>query len=63
VEKPIASAVFSIQCSKPDTPGSKVFRVRSRRARAVSTREKAHIDQEIKPTVRALILPILCPRS
>jgi len=63
VEKPIASAVFSIQCSKPATPGSKVFRVRSRRARAVSTREKAHIDQEIKPTVRALILPILRPRS
>jgi len=59
----MASAVFSTQCSKAGTPGSKVFSVRSRRPRAVSAREKAHIDQEIKLTVRALILPKLRPRS
>ena len=59
----MADAVFSIQCSKTCTPGSKTFRVSSRRLKAVSANERAHIDQVIRAAVRVLIALMLSSRS
>ena|ERR671916_2438640 len=58
-EKLIAASVLSNQWSKIYASGLERYWTRSRRLRAVSDKEKAHIDQAIQEAVRLLIILLL----
>ena len=59
VERPTVIRVFGAQYSQMGTPGWEQFRYRSRRLRAVSAKERAHIDQASQKAVRLLIILLL----
>ena len=59
-EKTTATIVFSAQYSKTWTLGRVLFKASRKRLRAVSAKERVHIDQASKEAVRLLLTLLFC---